>query len=65
MFAEPAPQYRLWTWLLFYLTGRLFMIRWSPVGSDPRKVVKGAMIAIPVYLSLHWFYERHFFRPCF
>ena len=60
-----APQYRLWTWLLFYLTGQLF--------SDPlvagwlrrEKVVKGAMIAIPFIYLFTWFYERHFFFALF
>ncbi len=50
LFSLP-PQYRLWTWLLFYLTGQLF--------NDPKvaewirnpQVIKGSIIALPfVYL---------------
>ena len=46
-----APQYRLWTWLLFYLTGQLFndpmVVRWL----TRDKVVKAAMCAIPFISS--------------
>jgi surface polysaccharide O-acyltransferase-like enzyme len=60
-----APQYRLWTWLLFYLTGQLFS---DPLVADwlrREKVVKGAMIAIPFIYLFTWFYERHFFFALF
>ncbi len=60
-----APQYRLWTWLLFYLTGQLFS---DPLVADwlrREKVVKGAMITIPFIYLFTWFYERHFFFALF
>lgn len=48
-----APQYRLWTWLLFYLTGQLFsdplVVRWL----NRDKVVKAAMFAIPFIYLFH------------
>ncbi|AGJ85348.1 membrane protein [Raoultella ornithinolytica] len=60
-----APQYRLWTWLLFYLTGQLFsdplVVRWL----NRDKVVKAAMFAIPFIYLFTWFYERHFFFALF
>ncbi|VFS77586.1 Uncharacterized protein conserved in bacteria [Raoultella terrigena] len=60
-----APQYRLWTWLLFYLTGQLFnepmVVRWL----TRDKVVKAAMCAIPFIYLFTWFYERHFFFALF
>ena len=46
-----APQYRLWTWLLFYLTGQLFSDPLVASWLTRERVVKGAMIAIPfIYL---------------
>ncbi len=59
------PQYRLWTWLLFYLTGQLF--------NDPKvaewirnpQVIKGSIIALPFVYLFTWFYERHFFFALF
>jgi hypothetical protein len=59
-----APQYRLWTWLLFYLTGQLFSDPLVASWLTRERVVKGAMIAIPFIYLFTWFYERHFFSPC-
>ncbi|SQC64694.1 acyltransferase [Klebsiella pneumoniae] len=64
LFSLP-PQYRLWTWLLFYLTGQLF--------NDPKvaewirnpQVIKGSIIALPFVYLFTWFYERHFFFALF
>ncbi|STS89285.1 acyltransferase [Klebsiella variicola] len=60
LFSLP-PQYRLWTWLLFYLTGQLFndprVTEWI---RDPR-VIKASIIALPFVYLFTWFYERHFF----
>ena len=64
LFSLP-PQYRLWTWLLFYLTGQLFndprVTEWI---RDPR-VIKGSIIALPFVYLFTWFYERHFFFALF
>ncbi|HKS32366.1 MAG TPA: acyltransferase family protein [Enterobacteriaceae bacterium] len=60
-----APEYRLWTWLLFYLTGQLFF---DPLIADwvaREKVVKAALVAIPFIYLFTWFYERHFFFALF
>jgi surface polysaccharide O-acyltransferase-like enzyme len=59
------PQYRLWTWLLFYLTGQLLN---DPLLADwlkQKKVINGALIAIPFIYLFTWFYERHFFFALF
>ena len=60
-----SPQYRIWTWLLFYLTGQLFcnptVSRWL----SRQKVVKTAMFALPLIYLFTWFYERHFFFTLF
>lgn len=64
LFSLP-PQYRLWTWLLFYLTGQLFndprVTEWI---RDPR-VIKASIIALPFVYLFTWFYERHFFFALF
>ena len=60
-----APQYRLWTWLLFYLTGRLFCDPAIAGWLRRDAVVKAAMIAIPFIYLFTWFYERHFFFALF
>lgn len=60
-----APQYRLWTWLLFYLTGQIFF---DPLIADwlgRDKVVKTVMVAIPFIYLLTWLYERYFFFSIF
>lgn len=60
-----APEYRLWTWLLFYLTGQLFF---DPLIADwiaRERVVKAALLAIPFIYLFTWFYERHFFFALF
>ena len=60
-----APQYRLWTWLLFYLTGQLFSDPMVTQWLTSKKVVRAAMIAIPFIYLFTWFYERHFFFALF
>ena len=47
-----SPQYRLWTWLLFYLTGQLFAIRRSRRGSAAKRG-QGRGDCDTVHLSLH------------
>ena len=60
-----APQYRLWTWLLFYLTGQIFFDPVISAWISKDKVVKIAVAAIPVIYLFTWFYERHFFFAVF
>jgi hypothetical protein len=59
------PQYRLWTWLLFYLTGQIFFDPVISAWISKGKVVKTAIAAIPVIYLFTWFYERHFFFALF
>ncbi len=56
-----SPQYRLWTWLLFYLTGQLFCDPQIAAWIGRKNVVRAAVIAIPFIYLFTWFYERHFF----
>ncbi|MGA5654635.1 acyltransferase [Rahnella contaminans] len=63
-FSAPA-QFRIWTWVLYYLTGQLL---YDPVVSTlysrPR-IAKYAAIAIPFVYTFTWFYEKHFFFSIF
>lgn len=59
------PQYRIWTWLLFYLTGQLLS---NPGIADwirRRNVPRAAAIALPFIYLFTWFYEQHFFFALF
>ncbi|MCU2362182.1 acyltransferase [Enterobacter hormaechei subsp. xiangfangensis] len=60
-----SPQYRLWTWLLFYLTGQLFCDPQIAAWIGCKNVVGAAVIAIPFIYLFTWFYERHFFFALF
>ena len=60
-----APQYRLWTWLLFYLTGQLFFDPLIAAWISKDRVVKIALGAIPLIYLFTWFYEQHFFFALF
>lgn len=64
LFSLP-PQYRLWTWLLFYLTGQLFNDSQLSQWLGQRKVINGAIILLPFVYIFTWFYERHFFFAIF
>lgn len=59
------PQYRLWTWLLFYLTGQLFNDRQLSQWLSQRKVINAAIILLPFVYIFTWFYERHFLFAIF
>jgi hypothetical protein len=56
-----SPQYRLWTWLLFYLTGQLSATRIAEWIS--RKMWSGRGCRHPVYLSLHLVLRAPLLRP--
>lgn len=63
-FSTPA-QLRIWTWVLYYLTGQLL---YDPVVSalyGRPHVAKIAAIAIPFVYLFTWFYERQFFFSVF
>ncbi|AVF35770.1 acyltransferase family protein [Rahnella sikkimica] len=64
IFSAPA-QFRIWTWVLYYLTGQLL---YDPVVSSlysrPR-IAKYAAIAIPFVYTFTWFYEKRFFFSLF
>jgi surface polysaccharide O-acyltransferase-like enzyme len=60
-----APEYRLWTWLLFYLTGQLFFDPLISAWISKDKVVKTALASIPIIYLFTWFYEQHFFFALF
>jgi hypothetical protein len=60
-----APQYRLWTWLLFYLTGQLFFDPRIAAWISQPKVIKTAMVSIPLIYLFTWLYEQHFFFALF
>jgi len=59
------PQYRLWTWLLFYLTGQLLGDALIADWMARKKVARGAIIALPFIYLFTWFYEQHFFFALF
>lgn len=59
------PQYRLWTWLLFYLTGQLLCDPLINDWMERKKVARGAVIALPFIYLFTWFYEQHFFFALF
>jgi len=64
LFSLP-PQYRLWTWLLFYLTGQLFCDPSIAAWLNRKRVINTAMISIPFIYLFTWLYERHFFFALF
>lgn len=59
------PQYRLWTWLLFYLTGQLFFDPRIAAWISQPVVIKSAMASIPLIYLFTWLYEQHFFFALF
>jgi len=58
-------QFRIWTWILYYLTGQLlFDPAVSRLYGRPR-VATFAAIAIPFVYIFTWLYEKHFFFSLF
>ncbi len=59
------PQYRIWNWLLFYLTGQLL--------SDPeiynvvtrKRNINIIIVALPIIYALSWLFERTYLYPLF
>lgn len=60
-----APQYRLWTWLLFYLTGQLLCEPRIAHWLNQRNVTRAAALSLPFIYLFTWFYEQHFFFALF
>lgn len=59
------PQYRIWTWLLFYLTGQLLCEPKIAEWLNRRSVTRAAAIALPLIYLFTWLYEQHFFFALF
>ncbi|KAB8310716.1 acyltransferase [Erwinia endophytica] len=58
-------EFRLWTWILYYLTGRLlFDPVVAAVYSRPF-VAQAAMIMVPFVYIFTWLYEKYFFFTLF
>jgi len=64
-FFSLEPQYRIWTWLLFYLTGQLLGHPHIADWLSRKKVARAAAIALPFIYLFTWFYEQHFFFAVF
>jgi surface polysaccharide O-acyltransferase-like enzyme len=59
------PQYRIWTWVLYYLTGRLMAApRVMQLLTSPR-VIKISLLLLPAVYLFTWLYERHYFLARF
>ncbi|RPE01211.1 acyltransferase [Candidatus Pantoea deserta] len=64
-FFSLEPQYRIWTWLLFYLTGQLAGHPRIADWLSRKKVARVAATALPFIYLFTWFYEQHFFFAVF
>jgi surface polysaccharide O-acyltransferase-like enzyme len=59
------PQYRIWTWVLYYLTGRLMAApRVMQLLTSPR-VIKISLLLLPAVYLFTCLYERHYFLARF
>lgn len=59
------PQYRIWTWVLYYLTGRLMAApRVMQLLTSPR-VIKISLLLLPAVYLFTWLYEHHYFLARF
>lgn len=60
LFSLP-PQYRIWTWVLYYLSGRLMATpAVMPFFTSPR-VIKTSLLLLPAVYLFTWLYERYYF----
>ncbi|WP_223817001.1 acyltransferase [Pantoea sp. M_5] len=60
LFSLP-PQYRIWTWVLYYLSGRLIAApAVMPFFTSPR-VIKTSLLLLPAVYLFTWLYERYYF----
>ncbi|KOC89567.1 acyltransferase family protein [Winslowiella iniecta] len=58
-------EFRLWTWVLYYLTGQLLYDPVIAAFYSRPKVAKAALIAVPFVYVFTWLYEKHFFFTLF
>ena len=58
-------EFRLWTWLLYYLTGQLLLVPAIAAFYTRPRVAKAALIAVPFVYVFTWLYEKHFFFALF
>ncbi|WP_158784409.1 acyltransferase family protein [Pantoea sp. BAV 3049] len=63
-FSLPA-EFRLWTWVLYYLTGQLLFNPLVSAFYSRPVVAKAALIAVPFVYIFTWLYEKHFFFTLF
>ena len=60
LFSLP-PQYRIWTWVLYYLSGQLMATpAVMPFFTSPR-VIKTSLLLLPAVYLFTWLYERYYF----
>lgn len=60
-FLSLPPQYRIWTWVLYYLSGRLMAApAVMPFFTSPR-VIKTSLLLLPAVYLFTWLYERYYF----
>lgn len=55
------PQYRIWTWVLYYLSGRLMAApQVISLLMSPR-IIKSSLLLLPAVWLFTWLYERYYF----
>lgn len=59
------PQYRVWNWLLFYLTGQLLSDQTVFSFITRKRNIKIIIIALPIIYTLSWLFERVYLYPLF
>ncbi|WP_312830366.1 acyltransferase family protein [Pantoea anthophila] len=60
-FLSLPPQYRIWTWVLYYLSGQLMAApAVMPFFTSPR-VIKTSLLLLPAVYLFTWLYERYYF----
>ena len=63
-FILPA-EFRLWTWVLYYLSGQLLFDPVVAAFYSRPAVARAALTAVPFVYVLTWLYEKHFFFTLF
>lgn len=55
------PQYRIWTWVLYYLSGRLMALPSVVQLLQSVRVVRLSLLLLPAVYLFTWLYERYYF----
>ncbi|MHA6313615.1 acyltransferase family protein [Pantoea sp. USHLN298] len=55
------PQYRIWTWVLYYLSGRLMAAPQVIRLLMSHRVIKSSLLLLPAVWLFTWLYERYYF----